>query len=401
MIRRNLIVSEEDLINKFLPRRELDQPGYRVGKINNEVVVINLDNVVMDNFYDDRLDIEWFDLELVDKLYKGYKINRNGEVIGIKNNSKLTKLYDIWGYPIYKIKGKHLKVHRLLSQLFKPNYDFNINNEVDHIDRNKDNYNLSNLRWVSRAENVNNKNFPSYIGNKLYVAYIDKDLKIESFRLSSEDIYTKYNDTNKNYKYRILESIRLKCRFDNYYWKIYDLDLINYLQGRTVDESLWKEHYLGGFFVHPIGLIKNKRGIVTPGTSSLEKNYQDKRYSLNINGIKHSKRVHILVAEVFLNNNQPIPKGLVVDHIDTNPSNNCLGNLRITSQKGNMNNPLTVKKLSKRIVDKDGRIFESISACAKFYKVSVQAIWARLNGRRPCNGFRYLSKSETENNKEN
>lgn len=84
MIRRDIIVSKEDLINKFLPHREFDQPGYRVGKINNEVLVINLDNVVMDNFYDDRLDIEWFDLELVDKLYKGYKINRSGEVIGIK-----------------------------------------------------------------------------------------------------------------------------------------------------------------------------------------------------------------------------------------------------------------------------------------------------------------------------
>ena len=38
---------------------------------------------------------------------------------------------------------------------------------------------------------------------------------------------------------------------------------------------------------------------------------------------------HKLVAEVFLNNNKPIPKGYHVHHIDGNPTNNRVENLLI------------------------------------------------------------------------
>ena len=49
-------------------------------------------------------------------------------------------------------------------------------------------------------------------------------------------------------------------------------------------------------------------------------------------------RVHRAVAELFIPNidNKPY-----IDHIDTNTSNNHVGNLRWVTQKENMNNPLT------------------------------------------------------------
>jgi hypothetical protein len=43
-------------------------------------------------------------------------------------------------------------------------------------------------------------------------------------------------------------------------------------------------------------------------------------------------------------NNGPIPDGLVVDHIDRNPSNNKLGNLRLVSSSVN-----NINKLSKGV----------------------------------------------------
>ena len=45
-------------------------------------------------------------------------------------------------------------IHRLVAELFIPNPENKT--EVDHIDGNKLNNDVSNLRWVSRKENMNN-----------------------------------------------------------------------------------------------------------------------------------------------------------------------------------------------------------------------------------------------------
>ena len=51
--------------------------------------------------------------------------------------------------------------------------------------------------------------------------------------------------------------------------------------------------------------------------------------------------VHRLVWEAFYG---PIPEGMEIDHIDGNPSNNSLSNLRAVDHKTNMNNPITKKR---------------------------------------------------------
>lgn len=97
--------------------------------------------------------------QITDPELSDYLINKEG------------KLKDKWdniiepgsmcvGYKVYTIKGKtkwcFRYQHRLLAQSFLDNPD----NKpiVDHIDRNKNNNSLENLRWVSRGENaVNSK----------------------------------------------------------------------------------------------------------------------------------------------------------------------------------------------------------------------------------------------------
>jgi hypothetical protein len=90
------------------------------------------------------------------KGFDGYKINRKGNILCIERNKIINQTYDKDGYKICSIKGKGLKVHRLLAIQFIPNDDI-LKKEIDHIDRNRSNNDLGNLRWTDRSGNVRNR----------------------------------------------------------------------------------------------------------------------------------------------------------------------------------------------------------------------------------------------------
>lgn len=59
------------------------------------------------------------------------------------------------GYPVVNIRQKVYCVHRLVAESFIPNPE--CLPCVDHIDRDRTNNHISNLRWVSFSENLCNK----------------------------------------------------------------------------------------------------------------------------------------------------------------------------------------------------------------------------------------------------
>ena len=63
--------------------------------------------------------------------------------------------------------------HRLIAQHFIPNPD-NLP-DVDHIDRNKLNNSLNNLRWVSHSENLKNRTVKAY-GKRPYLDHAPNDI---------------------------------------------------------------------------------------------------------------------------------------------------------------------------------------------------------------------------------
>ena len=89
--------------------------------------------------------------------YDNYEISSFGRV---RNNitSKIMKQYIRYGYLSVGLnkdgKGEKLYIHRLVAFAFIPNPENKLC--VDHIDCNKENNHISNLRWATYQENSMN-----------------------------------------------------------------------------------------------------------------------------------------------------------------------------------------------------------------------------------------------------
>ena len=73
------------------------------------------------------------------------------------------------GYVALRLNGKKYRKHRIISLQFIKNDDPENKTMIDHINHDRTDYHLSNLRWVSRSENNKNKS------SNLNVIYEFKD----------------------------------------------------------------------------------------------------------------------------------------------------------------------------------------------------------------------------------
>lgn len=87
------------------------------------------------------------------------------------------------------------------------------------------------------------------------------------------------------------------------------------------------------------GYIINKQGRPLVGSEN-GKGYC--QHQIKINNRVKSYYTARLIYEAF---NGKIPEGLEIDHIDGDPRNNKLENLRAVTHKENMNNPVTKARM--------------------------------------------------------
>lgn len=90
------------------------------------------------------------------KIFDRYEITKDGKVINKITRKQKSTFIGNGGYERVSlwIDGKQYKesIHRLVAQVFIPNPDNKP--QVNHIDGNKLNNNVSNLEWCTREENM-------------------------------------------------------------------------------------------------------------------------------------------------------------------------------------------------------------------------------------------------------
>ena len=119
----------------------------------------------------ETVNIEESVVEFVPLLHfeEDYEIlNQHPFTIRKKSNHKALNESTSRGYIIVHLKRRNYDKHRLIATQFIPNPD-NLP-EVDHINHDRTDYHLSNLRWVSRSSNLRNKS----IHNDIVYEYVDK-----------------------------------------------------------------------------------------------------------------------------------------------------------------------------------------------------------------------------------
>ena len=95
--------------------------------------------------------------------YPNYLIYEDGKVFSKKRNKFLKPRINTNGYYCIDLcengKQKTYKIHRLIAIHYIPNPENK--REVDHINRDRSDNKIENLRWVSHLENMQNKGIPN------------------------------------------------------------------------------------------------------------------------------------------------------------------------------------------------------------------------------------------------
>lgn len=313
------------------------------------------------------------------------EISRSGIVRRIDTKRNYLQSISNGGYVfvtiplIYKteiIKYRLRAIHSLLMSTFigpRPATNY----VIDHIDRDRSNFKLNNLRYVTPSENNLNKDSIN----------VEKNVLLD---IKTNKLYTPTDFKNKISWENLLRSTK-----DDPDWALFKESAYNYVINNNIDISnvLWKklidEFPKGYHYISNVGVIridKHKRpyykigSVTTTGYrkfSGLDKN--NNRYF-----------VHRLVAKYFLNNGVDIDDKLFVDHIDTNRENNLLDNLRIVTPSENMKNIKSILKtsipikLSTIFLPEKILYFSSLISAGLYIKAGNTNIKKWIDGKTKC-----------------
>lgn len=277
---------------------------------------------------------------------ENYKISNMGKVMSNKKSADFkilkgnhtTQGYIVVGLQVQN-KLKIIRVNRLVAKLFisnPNNYEI-----VDHINGNRMDNRVENLRWVSCSQNCLNSGIQSNNSSGVKGVYFCKTFEKwiahwqENGKTKSKYCETK-DDAIQYRKQKVNEHYNLE-----YYSERTDQQFLFTKESRVIftnnelEKEIWKEleKSNGKYFVSNLGFIKsfviNKiNGLI------LKCNFNSEYLvsTLNYEGNPKEYRIHVLVAKTFIQN----PNNYnIVDHINGNKTDNRVENLRWVSHHQN------------------------------------------------------------------
>jgi hypothetical protein len=324
---------------------------------------------------------EWKSLDFM--KFSKYSISTFGNIRNEKTY-KLRKPYKNSGY--YKINlcgdnkiRQHFYIHCLVAKTFLIDKKRNDQTTVDHINRNRLDNSIFNLKWANPNEQNLNRKKTQQITKFNSIIQKDKNgIVLNKFRTGG-DAMKHLNISAYSILNKILNNKPLRKKLD------YTLE---FEHEKDLENEIWKEVKLitsKKIYVSQFGRIKNGKKVFygnpnCQGYKTITINY--KYY-----------QIHRLVGEAFCNGKSKEKN--IVNHKDSNTSNNNFTNLEWCSSKENSIHSIKYgnrKKYCRKIAKYDANMniietFDSIINAAIKYNINKSTLYASVRRNTKCKGF--------------
>lgn len=330
-------------------------------------------------------------------FYEGYYISSKGRVWNTKTKNMMEGHALSTGYIEITLSknniSKNFLLHRMVAFHFIPNPENKP--QVNHLGTKYQN-DVDHLEWATRQENIDHaaKNITKF--HKISVHKLHpKTLKIvhtyDSLTLANKDKY---------YSQGIYDAIDNETLYKGFYWKyVVEKEDEKIIEGEIwykTENSIYDEvKQFPGYQVSDQGRLRGKLGRI------MKLNIVGKVEKITLyKGTKESKtpflfhRLVLMACNVKNEENKP-----EVDHIDSNPLNNKLINLRWSTQAEQRENPETKKKIKeinkKRILTikvtkgNDIKYYEGIKQFCKDIKISNGTVHKYAESCEEFNGCKF------------
>jgi len=299
---------------------------------------------------------------------KEYLISNLGNIKSLKTD-KLRKPYKCKTNGYYHIhlfkypKSYYYSIHYLVISTFSNEIPKDID-IIDHIDGNKLNNNINNLRYVSFSENTNN----AYKNNENMKKRLRKVYKYDTNNLIKT--YNSISECKKDNNIDKISKISLSKIYENHYYLFEEKDkIINNIFNLEIDKLKNEEFkIIGKLFDNTFNnySISNYGRILNHRTKKLMKSLKKKdEYEkiILIDDNKVSKKIfiHRIVAYKFISE---YDNNKIINHLDENKQNNYYKNLEITTHKDNLgysnNKKICKYDLEMNLIKKYNSITEAV-----------------------------------------